>query len=118
MTLNTTGTTYQRPWGTYTTLKMADNHQVKSITVMPGGKLSLQSHQHRAEHWVIVQGIATVTLNEDARDYGVNQAIYIAIGDKHRLENRTETPITLIEVQIGDHLGEDDITRYADIYQR
>ncbi len=116
--INQTGQTYQRPWGTYTTLQMADNHQVKTITVNPGGKLSLQSHHHRAEHWVVVQGVATITINDDVRDYAVNETVHIPIEAKHRLENQTNQPVTIIEVQVGDYLGEDDIVRYDDIYNR
>lgn len=116
--INAVGQTYQRPWGSYTTLQMAGNHQIKSISVNPGGKLSLQSHQHRAEHWVVVQGVATITINDDRRDYTVNEAVYIPVEAKHRLENQTDQLVTIIEVQVGDYLGEDDIIRYDDIYDR
>ncbi len=116
--LNETGKTYTRPWGTYTTLEMADGYQVKSITVNPGGRLSLQSHFKRAEHWVVVKGKPTITIGETAREYHVNQAVYIPLETKHRLENFTQEPLTIVEVQVGGYLGEDDIVRYDDIYKR
>lgn len=107
-----------RPWGHYETLSLGTRFQVKRISVKPGGKLSLQSHFHRAEHWVVVEGSAHVTVDETVRLMGENQSIYIPLGAVHRLENRGKVPLTLIEVQSGAYLGEDDIVRYEDIYAR
>ncbi len=108
-----------RPWGSYESVDQGPNFQVKRIIVKPGHKLSLQSHRHRAEHWVIVKGKAKVTLNDKVLDLEVNQSVYIPIGAKHRLENESATEaLHLVEVQCGDYLGEDDITRYEDTYGR
>ena len=108
-----------RPWGSYESVDQGTNFQVKRIIVKPGHKLSLQSHRHRAEHWVIVKGKAKVTLNDEVLDLEVNQSVYIPIGAKHRLENESATEfLHLIEVQCGGYLGEDDITRYEDSYGR
>jgi mannose-1-phosphate guanylyltransferase/mannose-6-phosphate isomerase len=108
----------RRPWGTYESIGNGPDHQVKHIVVQPGGRLSLQSHQHRAEHWVVVEGIATITLSEAISTYQVGQHVYIPKGQKHRLENYAPIPLAIIEVQIGNYLGEDDIQRYDDIYGR
>jgi mannose-6-phosphate isomerase-like protein (cupin superfamily) len=118
MSLNETGKTYERPWGWYKTLEMQDHYQVKLIHVIPGGRLSLQSHVHRAEHWIIARGTATVTLNDSVNEYMPNQVIFIPKEAKHRLENLGKTAVEIIEVQMGDYLGEDDIKRYDDIYGR
>lgn len=118
MSLNEIGKEYERPWGHYKTLEMQPGFQVKSITVNPGGRLSLQSHAKRAEHWVVVKGKPTVTINDDVRDYSENQAIYIPLQSKHRLENFTQDVVVIVEVQIGSYLGEDDIVRYDDVYGR
>ena len=107
-----------RPWGWYESLAMAPGFQVKRIMVRPGAKLSLQSHRHRAEHWVVVSGKARVTIGETVRDLGVNQSCYVPLGERHRLENPGAAELHLIEVQSGDYLGEDDITRYDDVYAR
>ena len=107
-----------RPWGHYETLALGGRFQVKRIVVMPGGKLSLQSHLHRAEHWVVVEGTATVTVDDCEKMLSENQSIYIPLGAVHRLENKGKLPLTLIEVQAGAYLGEDDIIRYDDIYGR
>lgn len=116
--LNEVGRTYERPWGTYKTLDIGNQHQVKTITVYPGGRLSLQSHYKRAEHWIVVKGEPTVTVNEEVETYTVGQYIYIPLQAKHRLENFTDQCVIIIEVQIGEYLGEDDIVRYDDIYKR
>ncbi len=116
--LNQTGQTYERPWGWYKTLELQDQYQVKLIHVIPGGRLSLQSHVHRAEHWVIAKGIATVTVDDRKQDYQPNQVVFIPKQARHRLENLSNAPVELIEVQMGDYLGEDDITRYDDVYGR
>ena len=108
----------QRPWGSYDSVDMGARHQVKRIKVKPGAKLSLQSHTHRAEHWIVVKGVARVTRDNDVFELYENQSTYIPIGAKHRLENPGKEPLELIEVQSGDYLGEDDIVRYSDIYGR
>jgi mannose-1-phosphate guanylyltransferase/mannose-6-phosphate isomerase len=107
-----------RPWGWFERIAAGERFQVKRIMVKPGASMSLQSHQHRAEHWVIVAGTATVTVGESVRELGENQSVYIPAGARHRLENKGETPILLIEVQTGAYLGEDDILRYQDQYAR
>lgn len=107
-----------RPWGSYDSIDMADGFQVKRIKVKPGARLSLQSHQRRAEHWVVVRGTARVTRDNDVFELFANQSAYIPIGAKHRLENPGSEVLELIEVQSGDYLGEDDIVRYEDVYGR
>jgi mannose-1-phosphate guanylyltransferase/mannose-6-phosphate isomerase len=107
-----------RPWGWYDSLDFGKRDQVKRISVRPGERLSLQKHAYRSEHWVVVSGIATVTINETTRDIHPNESVYINVGDIHRLENNTVEPVEIIEVQVGDYLGEDDIVRLEDIYGR
>lgn len=107
-----------RPWGSYQSIDSGENFQVKRICVKPGAKLSLQMHHHRAEHWIVVKGIATVTRGDDVFTLNENQSTYISIGQKHRLENATSSPLEIIEVQSGSYLGEDDIVRFEDVYQR
>lgn len=107
-----------RPWGYYETLSLGPSFQVKRLMVIPGAKLSLQSHVHRAEHWVVVQGSARVTVGEDVSLLAENQSTYIPLGAVHRLENPGKMPLHLIEVQSGSYLGEDDIVRYEDMYDR
>jgi len=114
----TAHTTVYRPWGSYKLLESEITYQVKRVTVNPGGKLSLQLHHRRAEHWVVVSGTATVTRGEESMDLMQNQSAYIPIGTKHRLENKTSESLHIIEVQTGDYLGEDDIVRFDDIYGR
>ena len=107
-----------RPWGSYDSIDMAEGFQVKRIKVKPGARLSLQSHERRAEHWVVVRGTARVTRDNDVFELFANQSTYIPIGAKHRLENPGTEMLELIEVQSGDYLGEDDIVRYDDAYGR
>ncbi|MFL6828799.1 MAG: mannose-1-phosphate guanylyltransferase/mannose-6-phosphate isomerase [Bradyrhizobium sp.] len=107
-----------RPWGSYQSVDMGERYQVKRIVVKPGGRLSLQKHHHRSEHWVVVRGAARVTLNELVRTVHENESIYIPIGATHRMENPGKIPLELIEVQTGSYLGEDDITRIEDDYKR
>jgi len=107
-----------RPWGSYDGLENADGFQVKRLIVNPGAVLSLQKHARRAEHWIVVRGVATITLNDEVFDLGVNESTYIAIGDVHRIANRYDEPAHIIEVQCGDYLGEDDIVRLEDNYGR
>jgi len=107
-----------RPWGSYDRLENKKGFQVKRLIVNPGAELSLQKHAHRAEHWVVVQGKARITKNDDEFDLGVNESAYIAIGDVHRIANPFDEPVHIIEVQCGDYLGEDDIVRLEDNYGR
>lgn len=107
-----------RPWGHFETLALSERFQVKRIVVKPGAALSLQSHHHRSEHWIVVQGTAKVTLNDEVRLVTENQSIYIPLGARHRMENPGMLDMVLIEVQTGAYLGEDDIVRYEDIYAR
>ena len=107
-----------RPWGSFASLKKGENHQVKTITVKPGGQLSLQYHLHRAEHWIVVSGTPTVTVNQKVLSLGPCQQIFIPQGAVHRLENLTEELVEIIEVQYGSYLGEDDIVRLEDVYGR
>jgi mannose-1-phosphate guanylyltransferase len=107
-----------RPWGKYQSVDDGDRYQVKRITVKPGGKLSVQMHHHRAEHWIVVTGTAQVTLNGNARLLTENESIYLPLGATHCLENPGKIPLELIEVQVGSYLGEDDIVRFEDQYGR
>ncbi len=107
-----------RPWGSYESVDTGERFQVKRLTVKPGGRLSLQKHAKRAEHWVVVSGTATVTRGNEEFDLTENQSTYIPVGTVHRLENRTSEPVHLIEVQSGSYLGEDDIVRLDDQYGR
>ena len=107
-----------RPWGHFETLALADRFQVKRIVVKPGAALSLQSHVHRSEHWIVVSGTARVTIDNEMRLVSENESVYIPLGAKHRMENPGKLPMVLIEVQTGAYLGEDDIVRYEDIYAR
>ncbi len=107
-----------RPWGSYQSVDNGDRHQVKRIVVKPGGRLSLQRHHHRAEHWIVVRGAARVTIDDAIRTVHENESIYIPIGAVHRLENPGKIQLELIEVQTGSYLGEDDIIRIEDDYQR
>lgn len=107
-----------RPWGSYQSVDNGDRHQVKRIIVKPGGRLSLQKHHHRAEHWIVVRGAARVTVNELVKTVHENESIYIPIGAVHRLENPGKILLELIEVQTGSYFGEDDIIRIEDDYRR
>lgn len=107
-----------RPWGQYRTLDAGDRFQVKQIIVKPGGRLSLQYHHHRAEHWIVVEGIARVTCGDKVMTLEENESTYIAVGIRHRLENVGKNPLRIIEVQSGSYLGEDDIVRLEDVYGR
>ena len=107
-----------RPWGWFETLVLEDRFQVKRIVVHPGASLSLQSHHHRAEHWIVVSGTAEVTVGDKVQLITENQSVYIPLGVIHRMKNPGKVPMVLIEVQTGSYLGEDDIIRYEDIYSR
>ena len=107
-----------RPWGWFESLAVGERFQVKRICVQPGAALSLQSHNHRSEHWIVVEGTAKVTIDEDVTLVSEGQSVYVPLGAVHRMENPGKLPMLLIEVQIGSYLGEDDIIRYEDIYSR
>ena len=107
-----------RPWGWYQSLEFGEKFQVKLINLSPGAKISLQRHQHRAEHWVVVAGIATVTRENQVLELRENQSTFISAGEIHRLENNADVPLQVIEVQSGEYLGEDDIERLDDQYGR
>jgi len=109
---------FYRPWGWYETLCLDTRFQVKRIMVKPGGVLSLQSHHHRSEHWIVVAGTAEVTVGEEVKLVTENEGVYIPLGAVHRMANPGKLPMYLIEVQTGAYLGEDDIVRYEDIYSR
>ncbi len=110
--------TVHRPWGTYRSLHNGHRVQVKHITVKPGGRLSLQMHHHRAEHWIVVQGTAKIRRGDEEMMLTEDQSTYIPLGTAHRLENPGKIPLHLIEVQSGSYLGEDDIIRFEDSYGR
>ena len=110
--------TVHRPWGTYTVLEEDTNYKIKRIEVKPGASLSLQMHQHRSEHWIVVNGVAKVTNSDQELLLNANESTYIPAGHKHRLENPGETNLVMIEVQSGEYLGEDDIVRFDDKYGR
>jgi mannose-1-phosphate guanylyltransferase/mannose-1-phosphate guanylyltransferase/mannose-6-phosphate isomerase len=107
-----------RPWGYYQGVHLGSGFQVKRITVKPGGRLSLQKHAMRAEHWVVVDGTARVTVGDSIRMMKESESVFIPVGAVHRLENTTDQPVTIIEVQCGSYLGEDDIVRLEDVYGR
>lgn len=107
-----------RPWGWYESLAIGPRFQVKRIVVNPGAALSLQSHVHRAEHWIVVEGTARVTVDDAVHLLTENHSVYVPLGAVHRLENPGKLPMVLIEVQTGSYLGEDDIIRYEDVYAR
>jgi mannose-1-phosphate guanylyltransferase/mannose-1-phosphate guanylyltransferase/mannose-6-phosphate isomerase len=109
---------FHRPWGWYETLCLDTRFQVKRIMVRPGGVLSLQSHMHRSEHWIVVAGTAEVTIGSETKLVTENQSVYIPLGTVHRMANPGRLPMYLIEVQTGAYLGEDDIIRYEDVYGR
>lgn len=108
----------RRPWGWFETLAEGARFKVKRIVVLPGAALSLQSHLFRAEHWIVVEGIARVTVGDSVTLLKANESVYIPLGAKHRLENPGDVPMVLVEVQTGTYFGEDDIIRYEDVYAR
>lgn len=110
--------TGERPWGTYTVLDENSNYKIKRIVVNPGERLSLQMHHHRSEHWIVVSGTAKVTCGDKVNIVNINESTFIPIGTNHRLENPGVIPLTIIEVQSGEYLGEDDIVRFQDDYNR
>ena len=107
-----------RPWGTWEVIAVGEHHIVKKIVVMPGQQLSLQIHHHRDEHWIIAEGTAEVTLDQKVFQAPSNTPIFIKVGQKHRVANRTDKPVIFIEVQTGETLDENDIVRLEDNYGR
>jgi mannose-1-phosphate guanylyltransferase/mannose-6-phosphate isomerase len=107
-----------RPWGSYDVMEEKPGFKVKKLTVNPGAKLSLQKHEHRSEHWVVVRGTATVTRDDEIFELQANQSTYLPQGTIHRLENKHKEVLEIIEVQTGNYLGEDDIIRFEDDYNR
>ena len=114
----TTPSTVARPWGSYTVLENNQAYKTKKIVVRPGKRLSLQSHFHRNEHWIIVSGTANVTVGEEVKLLQANESTYIPAGHKHRLENPGLIDLVMIEAQVGEYLEEDDIVRYEDDFNR
>ena len=110
--------TEERPWGGYTVLLDMHTHKAKQLVVKPGQRLSYQLHHKRAEHWFIVQGTATVTIDDEQYDLGPGESVDIGIETKHRIANNTDKDVILIEVQTGTYFGEDDIERFSDDYGR
>ncbi len=110
--------TAHRPWGTYTILDESDGYKVKRIVVKPGKRLSLQKHHHRSEHWIVVSGTATVTRGDETYLVCANESTYIPMGELHRLENVGKIPLVMIEAQVGEYVGEDDIVRVSDDFKR
>lgn len=108
----------KRPWGNYTVLDEGEGYKVKRIEVLPKKRLSYQRHEHRAEHWLVVQGVAKVTLDDVESEVKAGEAIDISLGAKHRVENAKDKPLVFIEIQTGDYFGEDDIERFEDDFGR
>lgn len=108
----------ERPWGTWEVLAVGQEYIVKRIIVNPNSKLSLQSHDYRAEHWIIAEGVGRITLDDKVFDAPQDTPVYIQRGQKHRMENATKNPLVFIEVQTGKTLDENDIHRYEDVYGR
>ena len=108
----------EKPWGSYQVLEEGTNYTVKNIIVNPGGELSLQSHKHRSEHWIIAEGEALVTINDEIKTLKENETIFIPQGFKHRLVNKTATKLIIIEFWYGNILDENDIERFEDLYER
>jgi len=107
-----------RPWGTWQILLASPHYQIKVIEVKPGCRLSLQRHQHRSEHWIVVSGSAVVTRDDERIEVNANEGVFLPVGCVHRLENCGDSLLQLIEVQVGDYLGEDDIERLEDDWAR
>jgi len=116
--INEIGKIYNRPWGSYQTIALADDYQIKIITINPGGRLSLQKHTHRSEHWLVIKGLLLITIGNEIKNYQVGDKVFIDKEVVHRAENITQEPATIVEVQLGTYLGEDDIIRLEDFYGR
>lgn len=110
--------TVSRPWGTYSVLESTERYKMKRIVVKPGKRLSLQKHLHRSEHWVVVSGTATVTVGKNVFYVRPNESTYIPVGEVHRLQNEGKLPLVIVEVQVGEYTGEDDIIRVEDDFHR
>lgn len=108
----------ERPWGRYTVLEETNGYKIKRVEVKAGERLSLQMHHHRSEHWIVVSGTAKVTCGDREFIVSINESTFIPMGTRHRLENPGIIPLVLIEVQSGEYLGEDDIVRFEDDYNR
>lgn len=108
----------QRPWGSWHVIDLADGYKIKRIHVSPRSRLSLQTHQHRSEHWVVIQGVASCTINEEVRIASAGESVDIPLGARHRLCNVSDEELVIVEVQLGDYTGEDDICRLEDDYGR
>lgn len=113
-----TGQTDTRPWGSFTVLADLPYTKVKRLVVNPGHRFSYQSHKHRDEHWIVVQGVARVTLDDSTSDYRYGDHVFFTRGTRHRLTCIGSQPVEIIEVQVGDSFAEDDIVRYSDDYGR
>ena len=107
-----------RPWGWFRVIDDSDDHKIKELQVNPNSRLSYQSHAKRSEVWTVIKGDATVLIDDSEHHLKVNNSVFIPVGSKHRLENNTDTPLNIIEVQTGTYFGEDDIIRYEDDYDR
>lgn len=116
--INKIGKTYERPWGSYQTLTLENKYQVKLICVKSQEALSLQKHQQRSEHWIVVEGFPTITIDDVIKTYKANDHVFIPINSVHRIANHENEVAKIIEIQLGDYLGEDDIIRIEDIYGR
>jgi mannose-1-phosphate guanylyltransferase/mannose-6-phosphate isomerase-like protein (cupin superfamily) len=112
------GEKVDRPWGSYEVLLRGKGYQVKTIEVQPGQAISLQYHRKRAEHWIVTRGRPCVTVGDDVRSCGRDETVFVDVGAVHRIENPTDDPVTILEIQVGDYLGEDDIVRLEDRYNR
>ena len=110
--------TVARPWGTYSVLDDNERYKIKRIVVRPGKRLSLQKHLHRSEHWVVVSGTATCTVGDKVFYVRPNESTYIKVGEIHRLQNNGKLPLVIVEVQVGEYTGEDDIIRIEDDFKR
>lgn len=108
----------QRPWGSWHVIDVADGYKIKRIHVTPGSRLSLQSHEHRSEHWVVIQGVATCEVDGTVTRVSHGESIDVAQGAQHRLGNDGDVELVIVEVQLGGYTGEDDICRYEDDYGR
>jgi mannose-1-phosphate guanylyltransferase/mannose-6-phosphate isomerase len=111
-------TSVSRPWGSFTVLEEGSRYKIKLIEVLPGAQLSLQRHCHRSEHWVVVKGTATVKIEGKEIFVHENESVYVPKSSKHRLYNPGKIPLEIIEVQVGEYVGEDDIERFDDVYER
>ena len=111
-------TLVHRPWGSYESLAVGANYQIKHLIINPGAAISLQLHHHRSEHWTVIKGTGKITVGEEVFLLSLNESTFIPVGEKHRLENPSSGPLELIEIQVGSYLGEDDIVRFDDVYGR